>query len=203
MNNLLRLDRRYTVILNRMAYNPFCRNFFRTASVAGDMYLWVACIVLFPFIFGLQGIINSITAVMALPISVGLQTTIKHTVKRDRPFLSMPSLISKFVYILDKHSFPSGHCLHAMMFTVLLSYNLPYVVYALFLLSAAVFLSRPVLGIHYVSDVLVGVVIGAIISGISIVFLQPLAIEFYDFVQTTEHFSQITNNIQIMISKAT
>jgi undecaprenyl-diphosphatase len=68
---------------------------------------------------------------------------------------------------LDRFSFPSGHTLHAVSFTVIAAGAFP--VLALVLLPAAVLiaLSRVVLGLHYPTDVLAGALLGATIARIT------------------------------------
>jgi undecaprenyl-diphosphatase len=66
--------------------------------------------------------------------------------------------------VLDTFSFPSGHTLHAVAFTlVACSYypGLTAVLMPFTLLTAA---SRVVLGLHYPSDVLAGAAIGAAVA---------------------------------------
>lgn len=173
MRRILELDIRATRALNSISHNAFFRNTMRFANTAGDMPLWILCIVAFPFVFGAQALMNSITAVLALPLSVSIQSAIKYSVKRKRPFHSIPDIV-KFGHILDKYSFPSGHTLHAVLFTVILSYQVGYVVLIpLFLMAVLIILSRPGLGIHYVSDVIVGTFIGLIISAVAIGYIHP------------------------------
>lgn len=172
MNKILALDRDVTILLNSIAKNDFVRRTFALANYAGDMYLWIACILLLPFLFDQQGKLNAITAVLAIPISVTIQTIIKHTFKRKRPFYTIAEIF-QCGHILDKHSFPSGHCLHAIMFSLILGYQLPWIMGLLLLLSVFIFLSRPILGIHYVSDVLAGILFGAGISYIALNSIYP------------------------------
>jgi len=68
---------------------------------------------------------------------------------------------------LDEFSFPSGHTLHAVIFTLVAIHYYPMLSVALIPFSILIGLSRPILGLHYPSDVLVGALIGFFISLIS------------------------------------
>ncbi|MEK7737966.1 MAG: phosphatase PAP2 family protein, partial [Pseudomonadota bacterium] len=63
-----------------------------------------------------------------------------------------------------RFSFPSGHTLHAVSFTLVASAAYPVLAPSLWLYTALVALSRPVLGLHYPSDVLAGAAIGALLA---------------------------------------
>jgi membrane-associated phospholipid phosphatase len=55
---------------------------------------------------------------------------------------------------LDEFSFPSGHTLHAVSFTIVALAYYPWLAPLLVPFTAGVALSRVVLGLHYPSDVL-------------------------------------------------
>ena len=61
---------------------------------------------------------------------------------------------------LDEFSFPSGHTLHAVSFTVVALAGISQLAWLLVPFTTLVAMSRVVLGLHYVSDVLVGALIG-------------------------------------------
>jgi undecaprenyl-diphosphatase len=65
---------------------------------------------------------------------------------------------------LDRFSFPSGHTLHAVSFTLIICTALPVLALILVPLALLIALSRVVLGLHYPSDVLAGGVLGAVIA---------------------------------------
>src|SRR5258706_975674 len=91
---------------------------------------------------------------------------LKRSTSRRRPFQVVPA-IAAGAAPLDAFSFPSGHTLHAVAFTlVALAYYpaLAPVLVAFTLLTAA---SRVVLGLHYPSDVLAGAALGAGIAAAS------------------------------------
>jgi undecaprenyl-diphosphatase len=66
--------------------------------------------------------------------------------------------------MLDQFSFPSGHTLHSVAFTLVVYYHFPGSVWLLTPFTLLVAISRPLLGLHYPSDVLAGAAIGATIA---------------------------------------
>lgn len=101
-------------------------------------------------------------------ICVGLACTVaykmlKASTSRPRPFQSLAQ-VQAGAAPLDAFSFPSGHTLHAVAFTlVALEYwpGLAPLLLPFTLLTAA---SRVALGLHYPSDVLAGAALGAAIG---------------------------------------
>jgi undecaprenyl-diphosphatase len=85
---------------------------------------------------------------------------------RPRPF-NVHQQISLRSIPLDQFSFPSGHTLHAVIFTLVATHYYPMLSLGLIPFTILIGLSRPVLGLHYPSDVLVGALIGILISVIS------------------------------------
>jgi len=69
---------------------------------------------------------------------------------------------------LDRYSFPSGHTLHAVAFTVVATAHVPALAPILWPFAALVAASRVVLGLHYPTDVLAGALIGAALAGTSL-----------------------------------
>jgi undecaprenyl-diphosphatase len=69
--------------------------------------------------------------------------------------------------VLDHFSFPSGHTLHAIAFSLVACFYFPglWIVLLPFTLLTAV--SRVALGLHYPSDVIAGGALGALIAGAS------------------------------------
>lgn len=70
---------------------------------------------------------------------------------------------------LDQYSFPSGHTLQAVALTLVALYHYPQLAPLLVPFTVLVALSRVVLGLHYPSDVLAGVVIGGALASISLI----------------------------------
>ena len=65
-------------------------------------------------------------------------------------------------------SFPSGHTLHAVSFTVVALAYYPWLAPLLLPFTVGVALSRVVLGLHYPSDVLAATAIGSLLAAVSL-----------------------------------
>jgi undecaprenyl-diphosphatase len=91
---------------------------------------------------------------------------VKRTTVRVRPYEVNP-LVLAGAAVLDRFSFPSGHTLHAVAFTLIACAYYPtlWVILVPFTLVTAV--SRVALGLHYPSDVLAGAALGALIAATS------------------------------------
>ena len=91
---------------------------------------------------------------------------VKRTTVRSRPYQVNP-LVSANAAVLDRFSFPSGHTLHAIAFTLVACFYYPalWVLLVPFTLLTAV--SRVALGLHYPSDVIAGAALGALIASAS------------------------------------
>jgi undecaprenyl-diphosphatase len=91
---------------------------------------------------------------------------VKRSTVRSRPYQVNP-LVSAGAAVLDRFSFPSGHTLHAIAFSLVAGSYYPglWIVLAPFTLLTAV--SRVALGLHYPSDVIAGGALGALIAGAS------------------------------------
>ena len=88
---------------------------------------------------------------------------------RPRPFEVVSDVVCAGCP-LDKFSFPSGHTLHAVCFSLILSQHFPALAPLVLGFALLVAVSRPVLGLHYPSDVLAGGAIGAVLAGVAIRF---------------------------------
>ena len=96
-----------------------------------------------------------------------LYKALKRWTRRPRPFAS-DVRIRAWIAPLDEFSFPSGHTLHAVTFTLVALAHYPGLAPLLIPFAACVAASRVVLGLHYPSDVLAATVIGSALAGLSI-----------------------------------
>ncbi len=92
---------------------------------------------------------------------------VKALIQRERPYKARPDVITGRD-VESAYSFPSGHASGSAAFATMLSLRYPhwYVIAPSVLYSLGVSLSRMNLGVHYLTDVLVGTVVGAGISAL-------------------------------------
>jgi undecaprenyl-diphosphatase len=149
--------------VNRGCRRPALRALFSTVSRLGDGPLWYALIAAVAVFDATQGWRVALTMAIAGAIGALLYKALKTRLVRERPFISHAGIVCGTAP-LDRYSFPSGHTLHAVNFTVLAGAQYPWLLPALVPLALAMAASRVVLGLHYPSDVAAGALIGAVLA---------------------------------------
>ena len=115
------------------------------------------------FLFGFKGYVVAMGMALMAIINVAIYKSLKSRLVRERPYISFGDL-SCGTPPLDQYSFPSGHTLHAVSFTVVCVHFFPILAVLLIPISLLIAVSRVVLGLHYPTDVVIGALIGMAIS---------------------------------------
>ncbi|MAL98182.1 MAG: phosphatase PAP2 family protein [Alteromonadaceae bacterium] len=158
--------------INRsLRYRPL-RSYFSTVSKLGDGWIWYLLILGMPLADPLEGSLVALQCTVTGLCCTLLYKLLKRRLSRERPFISFPT-IHCAVPPLDRYSFPSGHTLHAVCFSLVIYSNYPALGLALIPFTLSVMASRVVLGLHYPSDVAAGAIIGAALALVSQHNLQP------------------------------
>jgi undecaprenyl-diphosphatase len=84
---------------------------------------------------------------------------LKNSLKRNRPQAALINFRS-IITPSDQFSFPSGHTSAAFMMATLLGYYFPPLIIPLYGWATLVGCSRVVLGVHFPTDILVGIILG-------------------------------------------
>ena len=165
-----RAELRFCRYLNRPSGLPTPRTFFKALSRLGDGWVWYALILSQLMLPG--G--GFAAAHLALTGGIGLLAykLIKRHAVRERPFITHPA-ISCAAAPLDRYSFPSGHTLHAVSFTIMFASYVPEWTGPLAALAFAIALSRVILGLHYPTDVAAGAVLGGTLGSASALLGAP------------------------------
>ncbi len=152
------LDLRGAQALHRAAARPWVLHGLAVCSRLADGPLWVALILLMPWLANDGG--RQARAMLSLGLlDLALYYVLKRGTRRQRPFDRCAD-IRACLRVPDAFSFPSGHTLHAFAFATLLSGLHPAWGPVLWALALLVGLARVVLGLHFPSDVLAGAFIG-------------------------------------------
>lgn len=144
---------------NRTSRYRAVRHFFWFWSRIGNGMFWYALAAVLPLVYG-QAAWPAVAAMSAAGV-IGLQLYrwLKVRTLRPRPF-QVYSAIQAGAPVLDRFSFPSGHTLHAVSFTTVCTAFFPETAPLLWSVAALVAMSRPVLGLHYPTDVVAGGLLG-------------------------------------------
>lgn len=153
--------------LHRGSDFRWVRGVFALASRLGDGVFWYGLMLGLPILHGVDGIWPSVQMAMTALAGVALYKWLKALLVRERPCISLAG-IRAVVAPLDRYSFPSGHTLHAVCMTLLATSHFPGLGWLLWPFTLLVAASRPVLGLHYPTDVLAGAALGALLATVSL-----------------------------------
>ena len=169
LTGLREWERSVTLTLNRHTHAPLWQRFFAAISRMGDGALWGVLGISLLLLGGTAGQRCALHMAIAAAISLTLYKLCKRYACRPRPCASLREL-HVCVAPLDEGSFPSGHTLHAVLFSAVIVAHFPEAAVALVPFVVLTALSRVVLGLHYPSDVLGGAALGAAVAILSFAF---------------------------------
>lgn len=163
-------DMELCAFCNRQSRNLSIRSVFRLASRLGDGVFWYTLMIALLLSYQTEALF----AVLHM-LAVGLVGTlsyklIKGKTLRPRPYNVYPAIVC-VGKALDQFSFPSGHTLHAVAFSIVALAYFPALFWLVVPFALLVALSRPILGLHYPSDVVAGAALGAVIALFSFLFV--------------------------------
>ena len=159
-------ERRLCLAMNRWGARRALTRLFRLISRLGDGMFWYALILMLALFAGHRGVLAALQMTAVGLVAALLYRTLKRWTKRPRPFRAHAE-ITPYIAPLDEFSFPSGHTLHAVSFSLIALAWFPWLAPLLVPFTVLVAISRIVLGMHYPSDVLAATLIGGALAGAS------------------------------------
>ena len=177
LRRILEFDYRASSHLRQKESRGFFRGLMVFFAHSGDSWFWLAALFLI-WLFA-KGHWHTLSALMAIGL-LGLAVlvlVIKFTVRRRRPAGEWGAIYRN----TDPHSFPSGHAARAV-FLAVLAIGLGPLWFGLLLLVWAplVALARVALGVHYLSDIVVGMLLG-LLAGLVMLGISPWLIQTFPF----------------------
>ena len=169
-NSILQLDARASARL-RVAEKPGARrNFAIFFAHSGDSWFWGAGLILI-WLFGNPFWKQwSVVQLAGISVLAALVLSLKFLVRRRRPEGDWGSIYRN----TDPHSFPSGHAARAFMIALVAAGLGPgWCGLALWIWAPLVALARVAMGVHYLSDIMAGLLVG-VGFGLVVLALHPL-----------------------------
>lgn len=160
---LERLDLSLVLRCNRAGQKAWLQGFFRVVSRLGDGMVWYVTLGAILTMGGWDAVGPVIHILLTAGFALYVYRWLKARTSRPRPCAVRPDIVAG-TRALDQWSFPSGHTLHAVLFSSMLDAYFPALGGIAFAFAALVALSRPLLGMHYPSDVLAGGALGGAIA---------------------------------------
>jgi len=162
---LLVLDEQISARL-RVAENPgLVRNLAAFFAHSGDSWFWILGLLVVWFAGNPFWKVRALVLGISILVTAILVMAIKFTVRRGRPAGEWGGVYRK----TDPHSFPSGHAARAFLLAVLaLGLGPLWFGVLLWIWAPFVGLARVSMGVHYLSDVLAGVVLGVLMGWVNL-----------------------------------
>ncbi len=144
---------------------------------SGDSWFWLAGLFITWLVSKGEWRQRALFLGVGLAVMAAAVILLKFSIRRPRP----EGEWGQIYRITDPHSFPSGHAARSTALAVMgLALGPPWFAVTLVLWFPWVGISRVALGVHYLSDVVAGWIIGALMGAVALA-LQPLAMQLLSF----------------------
>ncbi len=158
-----RADYRLMRQVNQWPAPRWLRIWMMASTRGGDGWLWWAMGAFVAVFGGHERFWAILAAALAVGLGILLFRRLKRAIGRKRPCAMEPHCWATLLPP-DQFSFPSGHTITAFAITLALTQFYPVMLPGLLFCAASVAASRILLGMHFLTDVLVGAVIGSSIG---------------------------------------
>lgn len=159
--NLLSIDRRWTAKLSVAERPGPLRTLATLLAHSGDSWFWLAALIILAVARNDAWRRWSVQVGLIIVTAAVLVLAIKFTVRRRRPEGEWGGIYRR----TDPHSFPSGHAVRSMLLaTLAVGWGPGWLALALAVWAPLVMLARVAMGVHYLSDVVAGALLGLLLA---------------------------------------
>ena len=156
-------DHRLMRRVNRWQPPRWIRLWMICATRGGDGWLWYAMGLIMLLFGGSQRFLAVGSSVLAAGAGIAVFLQLKRITGRKRPCAIEPSCWARLLPP-DQFSFPSGHTITAFAVAVPMMHFYPTLTMGLLFCACSIAISRVALGLHFLSDVLAGALIGVLLG---------------------------------------
>lgn len=175
LRSLLELDARLSDKL-RVAEKPGAlRSLAVFFAHSGDSWFWIAALLVLWFFSASAWKRWEVVEFFGILGLAGVVLLVKFLVKRRRPEGEWGGIYRN----TDPHSFPSGHAARAFLIAVVATALAPaWLAALLWIWAPLVALARVAMGVHYLSDVIAGAILGALVGILGLQIYMPMVTQF-------------------------
>ncbi|HEY6343124.1 MAG TPA: phosphatase PAP2 family protein [Bryobacteraceae bacterium] len=152
--------------VNRWRAPLWLRLWMTAATRGGDGWLWYAMGLVVAVFGGARRIAALLAVALAVAAGIALFLKLKRLCGRPRPCVIEPHCWAKLLPP-DQFSFPSGHTITAFGVAISLGAFYPDALPGLLFCAASVAASRILLGMHFLTDVIAGAIVGSALGALS------------------------------------
>lgn len=168
-------DHRLMRRLNSWQAPGWIRVWMTFATRGGDGWLWYIMSLVILVFGGPDRYAALLSAGVASSSGTLLFLALKRTAKRQRPCAIAEHCWAKLLPP-DQFSFPSGHSINAFAFAVAFSLYFPIWTVGLLFCAFSIAISRIILGMHFLSDIIAGAALGTILAYTAVVLVEKIAL---------------------------
>ncbi len=171
LGRVLRLDRRWTARLSIAERPSPLRWIAALLAHSADSWFWLIGLAIVAWRSSGPWRNWSLALAIAVLVTAAVVMGLKFAIRRRRPEGTWGSIYRR----TDPHSFPSGHAARAVLLAVLIAaWGPAWLQTATLVWAPLVLMARVVMGVHYLSDVLAGALLGLIFGVTASLIYAPL-----------------------------
>jgi len=168
LSNILHKDAELSKQIRIKDDNVLLKKLAAFLAHSGDSWFWIVALVLLWFLGPKLWQAQIRLLFIGILITAVTVLLLKFLIQRPRPEGEWGQIYRRS----DPHSFPSGHAARATMLTVIMLVSGYYWIgLAMIVWTLMVDISRIGLGVHYISDIVVGTTIGAVFGTLVVMIL--------------------------------
>ncbi len=178
LRSLLELDAELSQKIRLDSSHSFLKKIAAFLAHSGDSWFWVAGLGILWLAAANEWHAKAAVLIIGIVGLAAAVLAIKFTIRRRRPKGEWGAIYRA----TDPHSFPSGHAARAFMLAILALFLGPAWFGLLVLVWAPlVSLARVAMGLHFLSDVLAGMLVG-LAAGLFLLWISPFLMSAFPFI---------------------